>query len=76
MFAGTDSVFGVGHASFTTSPDGREDWIAYHAKVSTTPGWNRVVRLQRFGWTADGAPDFGTPVPDSVPLPQPSGQCK
>jgi GH43 family beta-xylosidase len=76
VFAGTDSVFGVGHASFTTSPDGRESWIAYHAKVATTPGWNRVVRLQRFGWKADGAPDFGVPVPNGVALAQPSGSCR
>ena len=76
VFEGTDTVFGVGHASFTTSPDGREDWIAYHAKVSTAPGWNRVVRLQRFGWKADGAPDFGTPVPDREPVPAPSGTCR
>jgi GH43 family beta-xylosidase len=76
VFVGTDSVFGVGHASFTTSPDSTEDWIAYHSKVATTPGWNRVVRLQRFGWKPDGSPDFGTPVPSGRPIPVPSGQCR
>ncbi len=30
-FAKTDEVFGPGHCSFTTSPDGKEDWIVYHA---------------------------------------------
>lgn len=73
VFAGTDSVFGVGHASFTTSPDGAESWIAYHAKVSTAPGWDRVLRMQRFGWKPDGAPDFGTPVADGVAIAAPSG---
>lgn len=76
VFAGTDQVFGVGHASFTTSVDGREDWIAYHAKVATTPGWNRDVRLQRFGWKPDGTPDFGTPVAAGQPIAAPSGSCR
>ena len=76
VFAGTDRVVGVGHASFTTSPDGRENWIAYHAKVSATPGWNRAIHVQRFGWNADGTPDFGTPAPDSTPLRMPSGECR
>ena len=26
-----DGVFGPGHNSFVKSPDGREDWIVYHA---------------------------------------------
>ncbi|HLR32067.1 MAG TPA: glycoside hydrolase family 43 protein, partial [Fodinibius sp.] len=46
VFEGTESVHGVGHASFTTSPDGSEHWIAYHTKVSPEPGWKRVVHLQ------------------------------
>ncbi len=32
--------------------------------------------LQRFGWHADGSPDFGTPVPVRQPLPAPSGECR
>ena len=75
VFTGTDRVFGVGHASFTTSPDGRENWIVYHSKVATKPGWERDLRMQRFGWKADGSPDFGTPVPAGEPLAVPSGQC-
>ena len=76
VFVGTDRVFGVGHASFTTSPDGRESWIVYHSKVTPTPGWNRVIRLQRFGWKPDGSPAFGIPVPSGAPIPAPSGQCR
>jgi len=75
VFAGTESVFGAGHASFTTSPDGSEDWIVYHSKTSDAPGWNRVIRAQKFGWHADGSPDFGSPVPTGQPLPLPAGQC-
>jgi GH43 family beta-xylosidase len=55
------------------SPDGREDWIVYHAARHPGAGWNRDVRLQRLGWTKDGTPDFGVPVPPGVPLALPSG---
>ena len=75
VFAGTPRVFGVGHASFTTSPDGREQWIVYHSKVATTPGWDRDIRMQRFGWKPDGSPDFGTPVAAGDAIAAPSGQC-
>src|SRR5581483_6684222 len=36
VFAPTTNVPGVGHASFTKSPDGGQDWIVYHAH--NTPG--------------------------------------
>ena len=75
VFTGTGTVYGVGHASFTTSPDGTEDWIVYHSKVDTLPGWDRVIRMQEFGWRPDGAPDFGTPAPTGSPIRVPSGQC-
>ena len=71
----TTSVFGVGHASFTTSPDGTEPWMVYHAKTGTAPGWDRVVRAQPFTWSPDGAPACGAPAPTGQALPQPSGQC-
>ena len=69
-------VYGVGHASFTTSPDGTESWIVYHAKTLNSGGWDdRVVRMQRFTWNADGTPNFGTPVASNIPVAAPSGQC-
>jgi GH43 family beta-xylosidase len=76
VFSPTDQVFGVGHASFTTSPDGSEDWIVYHAKIDTVPGWTRVIRMQKFTWSADGTPSFGTPIPSSEPVPAPKGECQ
>jgi GH43 family beta-xylosidase len=76
VFTGTGAVFGVGHASFTTSPDSTEDWIVYHTKVDPTPGWNRVIQTQKFTWNADGSPNFGVPVPPGQAVPMPSGQCK
>ncbi len=75
IFVSANGVFGVGHNTFTTSPDGKEDWVVYHAKTSTTPGWNdRVVRMQKFTWNADGSPNLGTPVTSGQQLPVPSGQ--
>jgi GH43 family beta-xylosidase len=74
VFQGTDHVLGTGHASFTTSPDGKEHWIVYHSKKSVDPGWNRDVRLQKFGWKKDGSPDFGIPEPAGVPMLRPSGE--
>jgi GH43 family beta-xylosidase len=62
VFESTADVFGVGHCSFTTSPDGRQDFIVYHSKTGRREGWGRVVRVQRFAWTEDGMPDFGRPV--------------
>ena len=76
VFSGSGSVYGVGHASFTTSPDGTEDWIVYHAKSLSAPGWDdRVIRLQEFTWNQDGSPNFGTPVPSGQRIPLPSGEC-
>ncbi|WP_114778588.1 glycoside hydrolase family 43 protein [Botryobacter ruber] len=72
VFQGTDTVYGVGHASFTTSPDGTEDWIVYHAKVSTQPGWERDIRIQKFTWDKQGEPVFGTPVTAGVAMEAPS----
>ena len=75
VFTGTESVHGVGHASFTTSPDGSEHWIVYHSKKATDPGWDRSIRMQPFSWNPDGSPDFGEPVNTGVPLEVPSGLC-
>ena len=75
--AGGVGVWGVGHASFTTSPDGSEDWIVYHAKSQSAPGWDdRVIRMQKFTWNADNSPNFGTPVPNAQAVAQPAGQCQ
>jgi len=74
IFQATDGVFGVGHACFVKSPDGTEEWIVYHSKVSANPGWERIVNIQPFARTIDGLPDFGDPVPPGLPLRAPSGE--
>ncbi|MEO7338257.1 MAG: glycoside hydrolase family 43 protein [Caldimonas sp.] len=68
------SVYSVGHCSLVGSPDGREDWIVYHATSRPGAGWGgRSVRAQRFGWRADGTPEFGRPVPLDARVEEPSG---
>src|SRR5215212_3681585 len=75
VFQAAPGVYGVGHNSFTTSPDGTENWIVYHSKVGLQPGWDRVIRMQEFEWNADGSPRFGTPAPTGRAIPLPSGEC-
>lgn len=74
VFRAEGTVYGPGHASFTTSPDGTEEWMVYHAKKSTAPGWDREVRAQKIGWTEDSFPAFGSPVAAGTRLPRPSGE--
>ena len=58
-------VYATGHNSFTTSPDGTEDWIVYHARLSTNGNVPRDMFIQKFTWDGD-VPVFGTPTaPDT-----------
>lgn len=69
-----DEAFGVGHASYTTSPDGRENWIMYHSKKTRTGGWQREVYLKPFTFdSVSGLPLFGKPVGKGA-LQRPSGE--
>ncbi|WP_277510828.1 family 43 glycosylhydrolase [Ereboglobus sp. PH5-5] len=72
VFAPAAKTWGVGHASFVKSPDGREDWIVYHAKLERADGWHRGIFAQPFTWTEDGFPNFGTPVAPGQPVRRPS----
>jgi len=74
VFQGTGQVYGVGHVSFTTSPDNTEHWMYYHSKKTPAPGWDRDIRLQKFTWQADGSPNFGVPIPTNTPIALPSGE--
>src|SRR5687768_11228038 len=56
VFVATEKTWGVGHCGFTQSPDGREDWIVYHAKLERRPNWNRAVHAQRFSWDENQYP--------------------
>jgi GH43 family beta-xylosidase len=65
-----NGVYAPGHNSFFKSPDGKEDWILYHAnsKPGEGCGRNRSPRAQKFTWNADGTPNFGEPVKAGVSL--------
>ncbi|MBV9301409.1 MAG: glycoside hydrolase family 43 protein [Acidobacteriaceae bacterium] len=71
-------VYGPGHNGFFKSPDGKQDWILYHA--TSKPGGGcanpdrRSPRMQPFTWNANGMPDFGKPVAAGVPVTRPSGE--
>ena len=66
-----EDAYGVGHASFTMSPDDKENWIVYHGMQNPVAGWQaRTIRTQQFTWNADGTPKF--PRPGYGPYPKPS----
>jgi GH43 family beta-xylosidase len=71
-----NATFAPGHGSFFQSPDGKEDWMLYHANAEPGQGCGnrRTPRAQRFTWRTDGSPDFARPVPIGAPLARPSGE--
>ncbi|RZA35687.1 MAG: alpha-N-arabinofuranosidase [Lysobacteraceae bacterium] len=64
--------YGPGHNSFTTTPDGKQDILVYHArnyreiKGDSLFDPNRHTRAQSIAWRPDGTPDFGVPVADKA----------
>jgi GH43 family beta-xylosidase len=67
-------VWGPGHHSFFKSPDGTEDWIAYHGKNTSTYTYSfRTSRAQRIGWNPDGTPNLGRPRGAGATQTLPSG---
>lgn len=71
-----NKVYGPGHNSFTKSPDGKEDWIVYHAysEPASTSNRTRSARIQKFTWDDEGNPVFGEPLPINVEIELPSGE--
>ena len=71
------NVYGPGHHCFFKSPDGTEDWFAYHAVSVTEGGCNdkRSVRAQRLYWSSDNFPVFGQPIRQGEQQIVPSGEA-
>ncbi|WP_231426165.1 family 43 glycosylhydrolase [Pedobacter sp. Leaf250] len=69
-----NGIYAPGHNSFFKSPDGKEDWILYHANSGPGQGCGgkRSPRAQKFTWNADGSPNFGIPVKTDEELNIPS----
>lgn len=68
-------VYGPGHGSFFTSPDGRQSWMVYHAAEQDRgcfTGGLRTTRAQRFRWHGD-VPRFGRPVGLGTDIAAPGG---
>jgi GH43 family beta-xylosidase len=70
------NAFGPGHNGFFKSPDGKEDWIIYHANSASGQGCGdqRNPRMQKFSWNTDGTPNFGMPTGIGVRIKKPSGE--
>lgn len=69
-----NTTYSTGHACFTVSPDGTEDYLIYHATKNSGDGWNgRGVRVQRVYWNEDGTPYIGTAIEYNGKVNQPSG---
>ncbi|TWT78376.1 Extracellular exo-alpha-(1-_5)-L-arabinofuranosidase precursor [Posidoniimonas polymericola] len=74
VFSQAGAIVGTGHASFTTSLDGSEHWMVYHAHHDPANFQeDRDILLQEFAFDAAGNPDFGEPVPTSTPQSVPGG---
>lgn len=69
-----NKVYAPGHNCFFKSPDGKEDWILYHANSLPGQGCGgfRSPRAQQFFWKQDGTPYFGEPLPADVLINIPS----
>lgn len=70
-----NGIFATGHNAFFTSPDGREQWIVYHANPGPGMGCTakRAPHMQKIEWTGSGEPRFAPPAPPTVRLAKPSG---
>jgi GH43 family beta-xylosidase len=71
----SDGVWGPGSCSFFKSPDGTEDWLAYHAKNTSQYTYDlRTTRAQRISWSSTtGEPVLGTPARVDATLDLPAG---
>ena len=65
-----NGVYAPGHNAFFKSPDGKQDWLLYHANPKPGCGCDgqRSPRMQQFTWKKDGTPDFGIPVREGISL--------
>jgi GH43 family beta-xylosidase len=72
----SEHAYGAGHNGFFKSPDGKQDWIVYHANPEANEGCgpSRATRAQPFTWNADGTPNFGRPAAPGQPIAEPSGE--
>lgn len=72
----TTGVWGPGSMTWFKSPDGTEDWVAYHGKTKNavdSSGTDRQITAERVTWDGSGQPVFGSPAGFSASVTLPSG---
>lgn len=72
-----NGVYGPGHASFFSSPDGTEVWCAYHGmkehNEKVEPAF-RYLNIQRVSFVGSGYPVMGRPTGTKTDVAPPSGE--
>jgi len=70
-----NGVYGIGHSSFTASPDGQDIWMVYHtAKRRGSSDSDRCIQIQKVNFDSQGNLDL-TPPPGTNNFYQiPSGE--
>lgn len=77
VFVKGNGVYGVGHASFFSSPDGKELWCAYHCLLRSNPQRKEMDRqtcVQKIDFDGSDYPVFGKPVGIKAEIQSPSGE--
>lgn len=70
-----EAIYAPGHNSFVRSPDGSQIFNVYHAKQTTSLGFeDRGIHMQPIGWTVDDMPVLGRPVSRDTLLAAPFGE--
>jgi GH43 family beta-xylosidase len=77
VFSRNDAVgsYGPGSMTWFTSPDGTEDWVAFHVKTTTGTTWDGIDRrlmAKKVTWSG-GQPVFGQPQQVGTTIALPSG---
>jgi len=71
-----NNAYGPGHNAFFKSPDGKEDWMIYHANSNSGEGCSelRNIRMQKFTYSATAVPVFEEPASTGLKIERPSGE--
>jgi GH43 family beta-xylosidase len=66
--------YGPGSMTWFTSPDGSQNWVAYHVKTTTgATGSDRQITAKQVTWDGSGNPVFGSPIALGTAITLPSG---
>jgi len=75
VFSAANDVYGVGHCTFFTSPNGQETWIAYHGMPTSDAGEEgRYAYAQPITFDENGLPVLGKPLSRDSEISVPAGE--